>query len=34
MGDIFPFARRGVDIIDVEGDSVFVEVDGMSIGVI
>ena len=39
MGDMFPFVRRGVnflsvDIVDVEGDVVSDEVDGVSIGII
>ena len=33
MGDMFPLVRRGVDIVDMEGDSFFVEVDGVLIGV-
>ena len=33
MGDMFPLVRRGVNIVNVEGDLIFVEVDGVPIGV-
>ena len=34
MGDMFSLVHRGVDIVDVEGDSIFVEVEGVLIGAI
>ena len=34
MGYMIPLVRQGVDIVNVEGDPIFVEVDGVLIGAI
>ena len=34
MGDMFFLVRRGVDVVEVEGDLIFVKVDGVLVGAI